>query len=96
MTKPAHLRDWRARNAWMAGLLERRTGAGVETWNGRIRELDPPDETSLRAWLEEQGVTGYSQMLLVMERFGYPDFLTATADELIERQYADRPALRPS
>ena len=30
-----------------------------------------------------------------MERFGYPDFLLATADELIEKQYADRPQLRP-
>jgi hypothetical protein len=34
-------------------------------------------------------------MLLVMERFGYPDFLLATADELIDGQYADRPYLRP-
>jgi len=30
-----------------------------------------------------------------MERFGYPDFLTATADELIDAQYADRTHLRP-
>ena len=30
-----------------------------------------------------------------MERFGYPDFVTASADELIEAQYADRPHLRP-
>ena len=34
-------------------------------------------------------------MVLVMERFGYPDFLTASADQLVEGQYADRPALRP-
>jgi predicted transport protein len=34
-------------------------------------------------------------MLLVMERFGYPDYLQATADELIDGQYADRPGLRP-
>ncbi len=34
-------------------------------------------------------------MLLVMERFGYPDYLQATADELIDGQYADRPDLRP-
>jgi hypothetical protein len=32
---------------------------------------------------------------LRMERFGYPDFLLASADELIEGQYADRPQLRP-
>jgi hypothetical protein len=30
-----------------------------------------------------------------MERFGYPDFFLATADELIEKQYADRDHLRP-
>jgi hypothetical protein len=30
-----------------------------------------------------------------MERFGYPDFLLASADELVQEQYADRPHLRP-
>ena len=29
------------------------------------------------------------------ERFGYPDFMTIGADELIDAQYADRPQLRP-
>ena len=53
------------------------------------------DEEALRVWLTKQDVTGYAQSLLVMERFGYPDFLLATADELIEGQYADRPQLRP-
>ncbi|MGH7910531.1 MAG: DUF5655 domain-containing protein [Candidatus Dormibacteraceae bacterium] len=28
-------------------------------------------------------------------RFGYPDFLTASATQLIDQQYADRPQLRP-
>jgi hypothetical protein len=40
-------------------------------------------------------VTGYAQSHLVMERFGYPDFLLSSADELIDGQYADRPHLRP-
>jgi Domain of unknown function (DUF5655) len=40
-------------------------------------------------------VTGYAQSLLVMERFGYPDFFLASADELVEGQYEDRPHLRP-
>jgi Domain of unknown function (DUF5655) len=40
-------------------------------------------------------VTGYAQSLLVMERFGYPDFFVASADELINAQYADRPHPRP-
>ena len=34
-------------------------------------------------------------MLLVMERFGYPDSMLATANELVDAQYADRPGLRP-
>jgi hypothetical protein len=40
-------------------------------------------------------VTGYAQHMLVFERFGYPDYLVATAAELIHAQYADRPQLRP-
>jgi hypothetical protein len=76
-------------------LLEKRTGEGVATWNRRIKREQLADEDSLRAWLTKEGVTGYAQTLLVMERFGYPDFLTATADELIDGQYADRPQLRP-
>jgi hypothetical protein len=75
--------------------LVERTGEGLEAWNARVRAQDPADETALRAWLAGQGVTGYPQMLLVMERFGYPDYLQASADELIEGQYADRPGLRP-
>jgi hypothetical protein len=34
-------------------------------------------------------------MLRVMKRFGYPDFLLATSDELVDGQYADRLQLRP-
>jgi hypothetical protein len=78
-----------------ARLLERRTGAGVTEWLDRIRRQAPADEAALRAWLGDQGVKGYPQQLLVFETFGYPDFLTATSDELIAAQYADRPALRP-
>jgi hypothetical protein len=75
--------------------LIERTGEGLETWNARVREAGVSDEASLRAWLTERGVTGYPAMLLVMERFGYPDYLQASADELIDGRYADRPALRP-
>src|SRR5262249_52368497 len=53
------------------------------------------EEKSLRAWLIEQGVTGYAQSLLVKERFGYPDFLLASGEDLIDGQYADRTQLRP-
>lgn len=78
-----------------ARLLKERTGEDVDAWNRRIKRERFDDEKSLRAWLTEQGVTGYAQSLLVMERFGYPDFLLASANELIDAQYADRPHLRP-
>jgi hypothetical protein len=81
--------------SWIAHLLQERTGEDVAEWNRRVQEKDFQDEPSLRAWLTEQGVTGYAQSLLVWERFGYPARLHALADELIDAQYADRPRLRP-
>src|SRR2546422_5309246 len=91
----AKTRDWQGMKDMSARLLKERTGEGVETWNRRIQRERLDDEESLRLWLTKQGVTGYAQSLLVMERFGYPDFLQATADELIDGQYADRAQLRP-
>jgi hypothetical protein len=91
----AQTRDWQSMKSMSARLLKERTGEDVDTWNRRIQKTRIHDEKHLRAWLTEQGVTGYAQSLLVMERFGYPDFLLASADELIEGQYADRPQLRP-
>jgi hypothetical protein len=75
--------------------LERQTGEGVEAWNAKIQRRAPKSTTELNAWLAEQGVTGYPQMLLRYETFGYPDYLLAGADDLIDGQYADRPQLRP-
>jgi hypothetical protein len=91
----AEIRDWKAMWTQPARRLEKQTGIGVATWNERIKKEGLKDETSLRAWLAKQGVEGYAQDLLVMERFGYPNFFTATAQELIDGQYADRPNLRP-
>jgi len=91
----AQTRDWHGMKDMSARLLKERTGEGVDAWNRRIKRERLDDEGALRAWLTKQGVTGYAQSLLVMERFGYPDFLLATADELIDGQYADRPKLRP-
>jgi hypothetical protein len=88
-------RDWGRNRAMWVRILEQRTGHGVQEWVRRIERARPPDEAALRAWLSARTVTGYAQSLLVMERFGYPDFVHATADELIARQYGDRPALRP-
>jgi Domain of unknown function (DUF5655) len=91
----ATVRDWQRNREMWVRVLEKQTSEGLETWNQRIQKQSIADESGLRAWLAAQGVTGYAQSLLVMERFGYPDFILATADELIERQYADRPHLRP-
>jgi hypothetical protein len=91
----AQTRDWKGMKEMSARLLNERTGQDLDTWNQRIISEGFTNEQQLRAWLTEQGVTGYAQSLLVMERFGYPDFLLASADELIEGQYADRPQLRP-
>ena len=87
-------RDWqRNRDMWVR-VLEKQTGQGVDAWNRRLRKETFANEHRLRAWLTRQGVTGYAQQLLVMERFGYPDFVLASADQLIDAQYADRPQLR--
>ena len=71
------------------------TGDDVATWAERVRKTGLQTEPEVRTWLADHGITGYGQMVLVMERFGYPDFLTASADELVDGQYADRPDLRP-
>jgi len=88
-------RSWAEMMTGIAERLQATTGDDVATWNERVRATGLETEAELRAWLAERDITGYAQMLLVMERFGYPDFLTATADELVDAQYADRPALRP-
>jgi|SRR5581483_4124008 len=90
-----HPKGWSDVRAIWVRLLEQRTGTGVAEWNDRVASSGAADERALRQWLAEHGVTGYPQMLLVMERFGYPDHLTADAGQLIDAQYADRPALRP-
>lgn len=93
--KPRRARSWQEMREQEISRLEELTGQGLDSWNARVREGDFADEGGLRAWLSQQGVTGYPAMMLVMERFGYPDYLRATADELIEGQYADRANLRP-
>jgi hypothetical protein len=89
------IRDWQGFRDMSVRLLKERTGEDVGIWNQRIKDECLNDKEELRAWLTRQGVTGYAQSLLVMERFGYPDFFLASADELIQGQYADRPQLRP-
>jgi hypothetical protein len=91
----AQTRDWHGMKDMSARLLKERTGEDVEAWNQRITAKSLNNEQELRVWLTAHGVTGYAQSLLVMERFGYPAFLLASADELIQGQYADRPQIRP-
>ena len=88
-------RSWREMYERIAAQIQRETGADVAAWNLRIRDWGPRDAADLRAWLNEQGVTGYPAMLLGFETFGYPDYLKASADELVEGQYRDKPAIRP-
>ena len=91
----SNIRDWQGMRDMSARLLRERTGESVDTWNRRIKKERLADKQSLRSWLTKQGVTGYARSLLVMERFGYPEFFLASADELIDGQYADRPQIRP-
>lgn len=88
-------KSWKEMREWCGDLLLRATGENVETWNARIAVQAFSDRDSLRVWLEDKGVTGYAQWLLVGERFGFPDYMLASPDELVEAQYADRPHLRP-
>jgi hypothetical protein len=84
-------RTWAEMRESITAMLVRDTGHDVGWWNDQMAaELSIADEATLRAWLRERGVTGYKQMLLVMERFGYPEYLLATADALLAGQYADK------
>lgn len=88
-------RDWsHYRDMWIR-VLRKQTGKDVEYWNARIKKRKFADAERLKEWLADEGVTGYAKQLLVMEHFGYPDFVITSADELIDNQYADRQQLRP-
>jgi hypothetical protein len=89
------MRGWGEMLAGIEQRLVATTGDDVATWAERVRATGLDTEPELRAWLAERGITGYGQMVLVMERFGYPDFLTAGPEELVDGQYAGKPHLRP-
>ena len=91
----AETKDWQRNRSMWVRVLERKTGQSLEVWNRRIRRGGFADERSLKAWLGRQGIDGYAETLLIMERFGYPDFLRASAQELIDGQYEKCPHLRP-
>ena len=87
--------SWKQWRDQVASSLEKKTGKDVAAWNRRVRAQKLGDEKSLRAWLAEEGIAGYAATLLVWERFGYPDFIAADVDKVIDGQYPDRPSLRP-
>jgi hypothetical protein len=65
-------RSWEEMRTSITERLLRQTGHDVAWWNEHIASQSGAcDEVSLRAWLGGQGVTGYQQMLLVHETFGY-------------------------
>ncbi len=88
-------RGWDSFQQAIARRLLDQTGHDLLWWNARVLAEGPADEAGLRVWLADQGVTGYPANLLARERFGYPDWFTASAQELIDGQYADRATLRP-
>jgi hypothetical protein len=64
------VRTWEEMRDSIARRLVRQTGHDVTWWDTRVQaQAGLDDEPSLRRWLAENGVTGYQQMLLVMERF---------------------------
>jgi hypothetical protein len=86
---------WESMRARIGLQLLRQTNRDVEGWREQIAASGISEQAELHSWLTEQGVEGYPRMLLIWETFGYPEFLLASADELIGGQYRDRPALRP-
>src|SRR5262245_60066714 len=89
------IRDWKHYQDMWIRVLEKQTGKSLAHWNVRVGKQKFTNARSLEKWLAQQGVTGYGAQLLLMELFGYPDYVTASARDLIDAQYADRPQLRP-
>ena len=54
----ARPRSWQEMREQEIRWLIERTGDGLETWNARVIASGLRDETSLRVWLTEKGVTG--------------------------------------
>lgn len=91
----AETKDWGSFKAEQDARLVKQTGEGIEAWGAKMAAAGLSDQPAIRAWLAERGISGYLRMFLVWERLGYPDFINATADELVDAQYADRADLRP-
>ena len=76
-------------------ILVRRTGTSSADWAQRLRDEGLTEQRRARDWLTAQGVGGRGQDAVIWAAFGLPEFFTASGDELVAAQYADRPQLRP-
>ncbi|WP_147918379.1 DUF5655 domain-containing protein [Ruania zhangjianzhongii] len=86
---------WQSMVQECEAILVRRTGTSSADWAQRLRDEGLSDQAHARDWLTGQGVGGRGQDAVIWAAFGLPEFFTATGDELLEAQYADRPELRP-
>lgn len=88
------IRDWQHNRMKWIGVLERRTGKSLAWWNARVKKEAPATRAGLKSWLATEGVNGYGASILTMERFGYPEWLAKSGEDLVAAQYANRPDLR--
>jgi hypothetical protein len=100
MAKPTDLhtaaKTWRTMVESNQALLSRKSGHDVQWWAERARDAGLRNDAELRDWMrDEHSITGYAQYAVSWEVFGYPDFMLRDADELLDAQYAEHPALRP-
>lgn len=86
---------WQSMVDQCEAILVRRTGTSSADWAQRLRDEGLTEQPHARDWLTDQGVGGRGQDAVIWAAFGLPEFFTATGDELVEAQYADRTELRP-
>lgn len=88
-------RDWSPMREMSDRLARERTGKDLTAWKRAVQRQGLRSEEAARKWLTEHDVVGYPRMFVLMECFGYPDYVTASADDLVDGQYRDRAHLRP-
>lgn len=86
---------WQSMIEECEAILVRRTGTTSADWAQRLRDQGLDSPRAARDWLTAQGVGGRGQDAVIWAAFGLPDFFTASGEELVDAQYADRPELRP-
>ena len=86
---------WQSMVDQCEAILVRRTGTSSADWAQRLRAEGLNSHRAARDWLTARGVGGRGQDAVIWAAFGLPEFFTASGDELVAAQYADRPELRP-